>query len=901
MANPGLAVFAFGTIRTPGHPLNIDPYEDDPYLDEGENDSDYVPPINFGRWRNPGHPLVPTHVGPAFAPGEKPEDVIHGEVISPEEEAGADGILKGEHESDSPSANPDVETARRDLHTPGSSIAVSALSKLLRGARPESMGQDALDAAHEWLKRRFTGLKVNPAHGTLVAASPTGTQMVKRETHLPAIPDREPEPTYTLTNKHGVFESHDPQQVVRALVAFQIMHNAIERRKKDEDDNNSLSSTSGFLHRIRDALDSRSKPSFTPPPGAVFEPGHGIDVNQHGVRGGYVTHSSAAPPGWLHDGEGTAYSPGHDMRLMLDPNEAINPRFDPRFKGHTFTYAPNHATGHLVQRNLNGLTYYVQNRIHPAARGSGFDLPSSMRTPPAPRSAPRAPRVDEEMDRGRAPRPPRPRRSPRPTRVDEEADRGIASAPPPASASASLPAPAPAPRWRWVGEGEEPVFRFDGDPGWTRESSVQVNDLCPVCASGYLEPYDRDFHECLNCGSLVKHVGFEKQAARKAPRGGLGRGLNQIMEYQGDPLNLASGGSENPENTDQDALDDEGYAHPLADEELDPDYIGYQAPRNILGAFSNSEQDQKLNADLYWRTFPSSVAPGLVPGHDAHNAEQQVREAEDNFGGGLGRWWSPTREGAAFYGGPGNVLVGARIDSSDLKDPEHSSGLIARRPAQLAIEHVAVGEPDGSWTDLDVPPGLTSWTHRPVDHVSSVGDPIDEFMGKQGFQPIHREGQPRTYLAPLTDTPGAYARLTEGTPRPDGGPAGWVLTADHIPYREQWMQGDQPYARRDLTHERLTTDPKPKPFKTKLPDLGDRVLGQKTFLASGTHPIEDDRLNRAIRQVAKGGRSSTPYWNAFDSTAYEPPRLPGEHDEGTQKEKRILSSVGNPGLSRFVS
>lgn len=854
MTNPGLVAFALGYI----HPLHIDPREDDPdLLDEEDNRSDYIPPVGFGRWRNPGHPLLPTHVGPAFAPGEKPENVIHGEIISPEEEAGANSILNGEHESSQPSGNPDVEAARHELHTPPSKDVVGTLSSLLRGRSPQNVG--GLDEAHDYLSRYFTGLKVNPHHGTLVAISPTGTQLVKRETHLPAVPDRAPEEHYTLTNKHGIFESQDPDQLVRAMVAFQIMHNEAARRKKDDDQNGGLATTSGFLHRIRDAFvgdGSSSRASFHAPPEAVFEPGSGIELNEHGVPGGYVMRGDIAPPDWYQADNGTAYSPGHSMRLMYDPAEAIKPRPDTRYPGHDFTYAPNSATGHTLARRTNtGILYYVRDKVHPVSRG-----PAVKKAPATPVTT-RAPRPPAGGSRSRSVAPPPPPSSGRVPPPAAAPGRAVL-APPPATATEDLPPP---PLWE------------------RRTSSAGVNELCPVCASGYLEPYDREFHECLNCGSLVKHVGFEKKSgyrdnedepsnaelddlfaehdrlgdehdqyrqehgmahpddwsdlpagetrttrydrtpegglverhweddllfpheADARPRGGLGSGLNRTgprglgqnaevdrgMElFSGDPLDLASGGSENPENTD-DQLDPG--VHPLADEELPEDYIGYAPPRQIVGSmFRKAEQGQKLNS-LYWRT------------------------------------------------------------------------------------------------------------HRPEEHTAATGipDEIDEFMGKQGFQPIHKGDQPRSYFAPMPGARNTYVRLTQGSPTAEGRPSGWALFADHVPPANEWTNAEND-PQRHITIRRKTLDPtKPQDVRRGVPDLTNRLVGDKSLLATGTHPIEDDTLNRAIRDVMKRGRGSAPYWKMLEDTAYEPPTLPGEFDRGTQKQKRMLSSV-NPGLARFV-
>jgi hypothetical protein len=713
MKNPGLNVFAyvhpkFETIMNPHDPDYVD-------VDDPDNDSDYMPGVNFGRWRTPGKSIhVPLHQGPTFAPGESPEDAINAEVVSPAEQDSADRIIHGEHESAQPSDNPYVAKAQQDLHTPGSDVAVDTLSSLLRGARPQSMGQEAMDAAHAWLSQRFTGVRVNPHHGVLEAASPAGSQMVKRHVHLPAIPEQPAESTYSLTNKHGTFESDDPQRLVRAMMAFQIVHNEImqaRRKKKDDDDDQSgLAATSGLLDWVADRLHGSSKPSpLVAPPSAVFEPGRGIDKSPGGKLGGYVMPAATAPLNWWKH-QGTAYSPGHHMRLMLDPHEAVQPRNDPRFPGHTFTYAPNPATGHTTQRLLGHVNYFVQDLVHPAARNAGFDLLPGSKPAPAGRMPKRGPKAPAHT--------------------------------PPRSLPPAPPSPAAGPK----------------------TSAVATNDLCPVCASGYLEPYDQDTHECLNCGSLVKHVGFEKAAAAKRPqRGGLGRGFKDIAPYEGDPLNLASGGSENPDNV----VDlDETYAHPLAGETHEEET--YQAPKDLLG----------------------------------------------------------------------------------------------KKAAEI--------------------------------------DPIDEHMGKLGFQPHHEPGQSRMYMMQMPGTPGGHLRLTEGVPTAAGVPSGWALTADHVPSRDQWtVKNHSPYPKRSILLDRLTNKPgEAKPFKQPLPDLGERQMASKTFLAGGHHPIEDPALNFAIRDVAKNGRNSHTYWNAFNDTAYEPP---SPHPKGsTQRELRGLSSV-NPGLVRFAS
>lgn len=724
MRNPGLAVFS-GPVMTEQRPSIND--DVDPDRREAEESSDFTPPAEFGRWRNPGHPIkVPFQFGPPYQPGESPHEVMYGELLTKEDQASADRILNGDHDSDHPSDDHLVERARQDLHTDAAGNAVETLSGLLSGGSPEDVG--GLDEAHDYLSRHFTGIRINPHHGTLLARSPAGTQMVVHKRHLPAIPE-EPEPAkppvFSLTNKHGTFESPDPKRIIRTMVAFQIVHNALERKKREEEeDQNGLNTTSGFMHDlVRGGLGKQilhnirhGVPTFTVPKDAIFEPGHGTDQNDKGHKGGWV--SSHGLPGWHHDARtGVYYSPGHSMGLMLDPARNKNPHNDPNHLGHTFTYAPNPETGHTIERQTGGITYFV-NRLHPAARGKGFDVP----------------------------RPSGPGAVPRP------------------AASPTSPA-APAPR------------RPMPPPSRPRKttSSTQVNDLCPVCASGYLEPYDNDFHECLNCASLVKHIGFERQAAAR-PKGGLGRGLKQIMEYTDDPLNLGTGGSENPENMPEDAPE-EGYAHPLAGVERDPDYVGYEAPKGRL-------------------------------------LDKQAGQIED--------------------------------------------------------------------------------------------EEIEEHLGKLGFQPHHgRSG--RMYVMPDPHIDGAYYRLTEGVPTGPDGPRGWALTADHVSANSGWTKdGDSV---RHLPIERKTNDPtKTKMLRQPLPDTSNRPMSEKNILATGTHPIEDDNLNRALRDVAKNGRNSATYQNTFMDTAYEAPRPPVSGPDKTQRDLRLLSSLehmafpvisSNPGLVRF--
>lgn len=840
MNNPGLNAFSY--IRSPNHPLNIDPMEDDPELGENDdNASDYVPPVNFGRWRNPGQSLrVPVHQGPPFTLGETPEDVIHGEVISPAEQDGADKILNGDHESDAPSENPFVEHARQDLHTPESTVAVHALSGLLSGVHPGSVPREAMDAAHWYLSKHFTGLRVNPHHGTLVAASPVGIQMVKRHAKPQlAISDRPAEvaPTYSLINKHGTFESKDPKKLVRAMLAFQIVHNEIaqqeQQSKKDDQDDDGLTATSGVRDWMRvdspsasgpiswkDALLRRTRPAVSPArapdlpaPGAVFEPGYGTDKNANGVRGGYVAHSSDAPLHWRRDSSGVAYSPGHSMNELLDPKKAASPRSDPYFPGHTYTYIPNFTTGHTIERRGGGVKYFV-NRLHPAARGAGFDLPSA---PPKPKPA-------------KAIKPPKKTTKPKKTTTP---------APVPAATPASP-----------VVIGRPPISR----PPVT--SAVQNNDLCPVCVSGYLEPYDSDTHECLNCGSLVKHVGFEKESARQ-PRG-LGRGLSQIPEPEGDPLNLASGGSEDPE----DEIPESGYVHPLADEELDSDYIGYEAPRNILDRTS-ALVDTDVNDEDNLRYFKDT---DFKP--DDHTAtDQPMISLKHIYDNGENDWDSPS-----LYE-PGDMCETCWVKDHHIATPEdHKS----------------------SWLSHEYKP-ISQNQRFSSTHIAGEADPLDEQLGKQGFFPIHKPGEERAYLHPMQGLEGSYWRLTEGAPHPKTGERGWALTADHIPTRDQWTHEDVPVRGRGVNLPVDSTDPESRYRRHMLPDLGERPMSQQNVLAAGTHPIDDDHLNRAIRDVSENGRNSATYQDKF-ALAYEPP---SPYPSGTtQRELRGLSSV-NPGLSRW--
>ncbi len=778
MRNPGLEVFSAPTMtyeRPSNHPIwgdindDVDP---DRQIDEDDEDvSDFARGVNFGRWRNPGQSIhVPAHQGPAFKPGETPEDVIHGEIITEEDHDSAGRIINGDHEGGAASANPYVEHARQDLHTPESTSAVYTLSDLLSGTRPHAMTDEDMEAAHDYLSRHFTGVRVNPHHGTLLAQSPAGTQVARRHQYLPAIPEKPVEVTYSLTNRHGTFKSNDPHRLMRAMVAFQIVHNEIslrqqkQQQQKDDDHQDGIQSTSGLRdvwNYLRPSTapgasqrSDRSKPRRLDnvPESAVFEPGKGIDLNHRRVPGGYVAPESDAPADWHRDGYGTAYSPGHYMRMLLDPHESMQPRSDAFYPGHTFTYARNDATGHTVpRRSKSGFDYWVRDKVHPSTRGDGFDHPPS---PPPPTTKTRPAPSAKKPRRKKTPSPSSPQ--------DPALSLGSGSFPTVQPQDLNDLNRTRIPDWPLVD---------DEDQNLKREGSVAVNDLCPVCASGYLEPYSKEHHECLNCGSLVTPeptpVAKPKRAeAAKRPRGGLGRGLKDIQPYEGDPLNLASGGSENPENVVD--LDETMAHHPLADEKNQNPDEAYEAPRRILGAV----------------------------------------------------------------------------------DPD---------------------------------------------------DEIDEHMGKLGFQPIHKPGQSRAYVKPDPHIDGAYYRLTEGVPKADGSPSGWALTADHIPSREKWKQGDKPFPGRSISLERMTKDPRAmKELRQPLPDLQNRVMGDKSFLAGGAHPIDDDALNRAIRDVVQHGRNSQTYQRAIMDTAYEAPRPPAPGPGKTQRDLRGLSSVSNPGLTRFV-
>jgi hypothetical protein len=772
--NPGLSAFAVAYT----HPkfetiLDRDDPDYDPEEEQGEG-SDFMPNANFGRWRTPGQSIrVPVHVGPAFQPGEKPGEggeVIHGELISSEEQDAADRIVHGEHESDQPSANPFVAKAQEDLRTPGSSVSVDTLSSLLNGMHPDSVSSDAMEASHHWLSQHFDGVRVNPNHGTLETTSPSGKQMVTRHRNLPAVPEHEqPAQTFSLTNKHGTFESHDPRRLVRTMMAFEIMHNQFmmeQQKKKDEEDqtNNGLGTTSAFFKGLRNAFMEGYRPhsNATAPHGGIFEPGLGTDKHQ-GQLGGWVARQEDAPSHWFSR-NGVAYSPGHHMNELLDPAKAGKPEPDPYHPGHTYTYIP--SGDHNIERRSHGMTYFV-NRLHPAV-AQGFDEPPA---PPEPSTAP-------------APRAPRGGRMPRTGPTPPAHERPL-SLPTGTYPTVDPNFPVDDEDYDW---GAVTPQNLD-EPLPPHTGAAQVNDLCPVCASGYLEPYDGEHHECLNCGSLVTHVGFEKESAtasRKPPRGGLGRGLKQIVDPGASAIGMGLN-EDGSVNTDEPVdLDETQTQHPLFGAEVqDPDEV-YQAPRRIVGdvqfsrLFSETERDHKLNT--------------------------------------------------------------------------------------LAAEGA---------------------------------DPIDEFMGKHGFDSIGHPGSPRVYMKSDPDVEGAYYRLHEGNRGEDGQSTGWQLHLDHVPSHEPWQQGGQEYPGRSIPLERRDKDPRfPAHFRQPLPDPGNRILPNKVLLAQGTHPIEDAALNRAIRDVGKRGRNSQTFWDTFTSKDYTPPDP--THPGITQRDRRALSSVDNPGLTRFV-
>lgn len=836
MRNPGLADFSSGYVHPGWEDINDPSDPDFVDIDDDSEWGEFTRGHDFGRWRTPGQSTirVPVKQGPIFAPGKTPEDVIHGEVISPREQDAADRIINGEHESDSPSDNPDVERARQFLRGQGADDTVGTLSGLLRGEDPKDVG--GLDEAHDWLSRHFTGVRVNPHHGTLLAQSPAGTQLVRRQQYLPAIPQPVMEPTtYKLTNKHGDFESEDPQRIVRSMIAFQIVQNNIaaqEKKDRDSRDDDGLVSTSGFWEGIVRGLTGpkKPKPRTDVPPGAVWEPGRGNDVNNKGQSGGWVARSVDAPDHWIHVG-GTAYSPGHAMRLMFDPQEAVKPRSDPRFPGHTFTYAPNPETGHTEPRRLGNVNYWVQPDIHPAARGAGFDLvPTPKVTPPGPGRMPRRP-------------PAIPPHSRRPS--------GGGS----------------------IGGGLPPTT-----------SAVQANDLCPVCASGYLERYDSQHHECLNCGSLVTHVGFERRAAadetgrqdwsKDKPSHLMGpEPLRYATQRQHDLLGELGWYADR--NSGEYAKERGSLMHGLVAE---PDGIWAHSVRDS----STGEEYESSHPD-----FGSAMNSVIDINNGANPKDQGYRRtAAARPKGGLGRGLKQIQE---YEGDPLGLSNGG---SENANQEDHPDG---------GYVHPLAGEQlDQDYVGYEAP-------RRILDKEAGELDPIEEFMGKQGFQPIHKPGQSRVYVKRDGDLGGAYWRLTEGALNQHGKPSGWSLTFDHARTPERWERNNQPYVDdrgrpSQYMPEALPStkaDEKRRRRPMRLNDLGEHALAQKSFVAGGSHPIEDDALNRAIRDVAQHGRNSQTYRKVWDDAAYEAPVPPKPGPGMTQRDLRGLSSVTNPGLARW--
>lgn len=801
--NPGLKVH--GGPTTYVHPRMEDIRRGDPDFDpeeeEGEG-SDWVP---FSGWRREhGTPLrVPVQVGKALSP-DQAINAIQGEVISPEEQDAAEGIIHGQHESPQPSANPDVAAAQSDLHTEDSDTAVRTLSDLLAGAHPSTMSTDAMNAAHAYLSKHFTGVTVNPSGGHLVAQSPAGTQIAVRKQHLPAVRTQPATATYSLTNKHGTMESEDPQRIMRAMVAFQIVHNLVMEKKKDQDDNqnNGITTTSGafgeMVNRGLDRMDRaqvdlghaisdrtrrllRMPPKQWPaaptpehmPASARFFPGQGSHTGPGGVQGGYMMKTSdpefpGTAAGWTTHGT-MGYSPKHWRSEQLDPVRGKVPFEDPYNPGHHITYQPNTATGHIHERNDGSTTYFADD-FHPAVIDN-YDVPEHIRQ--AQQDAQRA--QQQAAQRGGRMRS-GPRAAPH-------------ASPGPAAGGAIGPGPVvpPRPQGRMQGPLPPPPPRRPPPPPPPPDIDLgemphhgaakdNMNDLCPVCASGYLEPYDSTYHECLNCGSLVKHVGFEKAAARRPI--GLGRGLKGIPVQEGS----------NPVGISQDA-----------DEEA--------------AAVDEVPEDQKQ--------------------HSLRGQENQNPEA--------------------VYQAPTQL---------------REKGQVRRKAA---------------------------------------ADPIDEFMGKHGFTPRHKAGQSRMYLRAEPGVQGAYWRLTEGAPHPKTGQRGWALTFDHVHGPDAWERSTgEPYE--NQKGEPITTMPAPiestRPTKKVrrpmgLPDLGDRALGEKSFVASGAHPIEDDSLNRAIQDVGQNGRNSQTYLDHISQHGFDMPALPSGT---TQRDLRGYSSVRqNPGLMTRIS
>lgn len=125
----------------------------------------------------------------------------------------------------------------------------------------------------------------------------------------------------------------------------------------------------------------------------------------------------------------------------------------------------------------------------------------------------------------------------------------------------------------------------------------------------------------------------------------------------------------------------------------------------------------EFDSPVMYRAFPSSLVPGLVPGHDPHDAEMQVREAEENWGG-LGRWWWLPGEiqDVGFYGGvEGTLLAGVRVRSGQtpFRTPSGHSGQFASEPVEMAVVSLQVWE-DG-WRPIPVPSGLITRSHTPYE------------------------------------------------------------------------------------------------------------------------------------------------------------------------------------------
>lgn len=914
MKNPGLFVFAdTATLtRPPGHFPDLG-LEDESFEPEY---SEYTPPAGFGRWRTPGSTVrVPYHF-------KDSDDAGYGEVLDPVERDGADRIINGDHESSTPSENPFVEKARQELHTPESDISVHTLASLLSGSRASVMPAEDMEAAHEWLKRRFSGVRVNPHHGVLQAASPAGVQVMRRHSTDLVVPGRgeQPkQPRFSLANKHGTFESHDPKRLVRAMAAFQIMHNEVAAQRKKDDDNqdDGINTTAGFIDRIKDGakrhllenpanllhdmIAPKKKPDLRlpyQPKDAVFEAGAGTDVNEHGVRGGYVAHGHQAPLFWHRDASGVAYSPGHEMNEVLDPKKSKQVRNDPYFKGHTFTYAPSAETGHTIQRHDGNLSYYV-TALHPAAR-HGLDAPPrSSRSKGAPAAA-----------RGRA----RPATSPTPPAAPPPGgsgfDFGLVSMPkpPPPSTPAQsdeekpprfAPEPYPHPRAH-----ERPETRDLPNEALFRivppKTSSNLNDLCPACECGYLEPFDGTHHECLNCGSLIKQASPKPGDRLLGPRGPLGRGLSDINVGDSDPLGLASADSENVVDLDE---TEQAARHPLADEEPDMDYVPYQAPRRILG--SNSE---------FWDRYSDEDHEG----HEDHVPDCWLCQGEDHA-------WHAPEPSTNCWMCDANKLNGWSEVEHPKALPEQTRRApvppdenlyrdwkALRQPEMVADQYAVSGSKPFELDPREVKRDLFQRMNSYEALNKQAGpdeDPaeLDKALGKMGYQPLHKPGDlQRAYVADIPGAEGVYARLTEGAGRNKS----WLLTADSniLPPERPEYTGPSGGAAKSVPMGRYSPylSEQPEQFRQKMYDMRNRSFGDQSHLADGHHPIDDDHLNRTLRDVATNGRRSeafrklimgSPDLPAGGSLPYIPKQLPPE--DGTQRQKHILSSVKNPGLARF--